>query len=142
MENYVILTDSSCDLPAEYLAKRGIALANLTYRFEGEEAEYKVGDMPITDFYNLMRSGKVAKTSALNTETLYQFFASYLKEGRDVLYIAFSSGPPVPPWVRACWCGTPASSGMPACTWTSWPPGWKNINITLPTGSPWTIWCI
>lgn len=91
-ENFVILTDSSSDLPAEYLAKRGIVVADLTYRFEGEEKEYRVGDLPIGDFYSLMRSGKVAKTAALNTETLYQYFATYLEKGQDVLYLAFSSG--------------------------------------------------
>jgi DegV family protein with EDD domain len=92
MENYVILTDTACDLPLEYLEKRGIAIADLTFRFDGEEGEYTVKDLPIGDFYGRMRGGAVAKTAALNAEVLYNVYAEYLKKGQDVLYIAFSSG--------------------------------------------------
>ena len=92
MENYVILTDTACDLPQDYLEKRNIAIADLTFRFEGEEGEYTVKDLPIGDFYSRMRGGAVAKTSALNAEVLYNIYAEYLKKGQDVLYIAFSSG--------------------------------------------------
>ena len=92
MENYVILTDTACDLPQDYLEKRNIAIADLTFRFEGEEGEYTVKDLPIGDFYSRMRGGAVARTSALNAEVLYNIYAEYLKKGQDVLYIAFSSG--------------------------------------------------
>jgi DegV family protein with EDD domain len=92
MENYVILTDTACDLPLEYLEKRGIAIADLTFRFDGEEGEYTVKDLPIGDFYGRMRGGAVAKTAALNAEVLYNVYAEYLKKGQDVLYIVFSSG--------------------------------------------------
>ena len=92
MSKYVILTDTACDLPREYLEKREIETADLTYRFEGEDREYTVRDMPITDFFVRMREGAVAKTSALNTETLYHHFKTHLEKGKDVLYIAFSSG--------------------------------------------------
>ena len=92
MENYVILTDTACDLPQDYLEKRNIAIADLTFRFEGEEGEYTVKDLPIGDFYSRMRGGAVAKTSALNAEVLYNIYAEYLKKEQDVFYIAFSSG--------------------------------------------------
>ena len=92
MEKYVILTDSSCDLPQSYLLERNLVTADLTFRFEGEEGEYTVADMPTKEFYEKMRAGAVARTSALNAEVLYTFFAKYLAEGTDVLYIAFSSG--------------------------------------------------
>ena len=39
-----------------------------------------------------MRAGGVAKTSAVNVETFKTFFASILQEGKDILYLGFSSG--------------------------------------------------
>ena len=92
MKEYVIFTDSSCDLSPEILAEWGIGSVSLTFRFSGEDKEYASGDMPATDFYQRMRDGGVAKTSAVNTQCFRDAFESVLKEGKDVLYVAFSSG--------------------------------------------------
>ena len=39
-----------------------------------------------------MRDGAIAKTAAINTETFAIEFEKYLSEGKDVLYLGFSSG--------------------------------------------------
>ena len=92
MKEYVIFTDSSCDLSPEILAEWGVSSVSLTFRFAGEDKEYASGDMPETDFYQRMRDGGVAKTSAVNTQCFKDAFEPVLKDGKDVLYIAFSSG--------------------------------------------------
>ena len=92
MNNYKIFTDSSCDLSTEEIEKRGIGCLSLTFKFDGEEAEYSNYDMPIGDFYNKMRNGGVAKTAAVNTEAFADAFRSAFEEGMDVLYIGFSTG--------------------------------------------------
>ena len=48
--------------------------------------------MPVPEFYDKMRKGGIAKTSAVNMETFKDVFREELKRGNDVLYIAFSSG--------------------------------------------------
>ncbi len=92
MNNYVIFTDSACDIAPELLAKWGVEYLSLTFSFEGEDKEYGNGDMPVVDFYNKMREGGVAKTSAINGEAFRNAFEKYLKDGKDLIYLGFSSG--------------------------------------------------
>lgn len=92
MNEYVIYTDSSCDLSSELLKKRGVHYASLSFRFDGEEKLYSNSDMPLKEFYDKMRDGAVAKTSAVNPDTFSAGFEQILKDGKDILYIGFSSG--------------------------------------------------
>ena len=92
MNNYVIFTDSACDLAPDLLSKWGVECLSLTFRFEGEDKEYKNGEMRVSDFYDKMREGGVAKTSAINGESFKEAFETILKEGKDLLYLGFSSG--------------------------------------------------
>ncbi len=92
MNGYVIFTDSSSDIDSKILAEWGVESLSLTFRFNGEDKEYSNGEMDIADFYQKMRKGGVAKTSAINTQSFKDAFENTLKEGRDVLYIAFSGG--------------------------------------------------
>ncbi len=92
MNNYVIFTDSACDIAKETLAEWGVRSACLTFRFTDSEKEYENDAMPIKEFYDKMRSGGVAKTAAINSETFISAFEEILKDGNDVLYIGFSSG--------------------------------------------------
>ena len=92
MSSYVILTDSACDIVPETLAEWGVKSISLTFRFNDEDKEYDNDGMPSADFYNRMRNGSVAKTSAINSERFRLFFEQELKEGNDVLYLGFSSG--------------------------------------------------
>ncbi len=92
MNNYVIFTDSACDLAPELLREWGVECLSLTFRFEGEDKEYGNGEMPVSDFYNRMRENGVAKTAAINSESFRMAFEKILKEGNDLLYLGFSSG--------------------------------------------------
>lgn len=92
MREYVILTDSACDIRPDVLKAWRVESVNLTFRFEGEDAEYTGEDMPVKEFYDRMRAGGVAKTAAVNPETLSNAMEAIVREGRDVLYLGFSSG--------------------------------------------------
>ncbi len=93
MRDYVIFTDSACDIKPELLAEWGVPYRSLTFRFEGDEKEYSNDDMSVTEFYNKMRAGGVAKTAAVNADAFAELFEEKaLKLGKDVLYIGFSSG--------------------------------------------------
>ena len=92
MSNYVIFTDSGCDTSAEVLNEWGIIKKDLTFRFEGVDKEYLDSEMPVKEFYQRMRDGEIAKTSAINSETFKEAFKAELDKRNDVLFVAFSSG--------------------------------------------------
>ena len=92
MSDFILLTDSACDLKPEVLNEWGVKFINLSFHFEGEEKEYSNDEMDIKTFYDRMRKGETAKTSAINPETFSHRFEELLSEGRDILYIGFSSG--------------------------------------------------
>ena len=92
MNPYVIYTDSACDIVPELLSSWSVSYVSLTFRINGDETEYTEHDIPSHEFYDKMRAGAIAKTSAVNTETFRATFEAELKEGRDVLYLGFSSG--------------------------------------------------
>ena len=92
MNTYQIVTDSACDIKPQMLEQWGVKLIELNFRFDGEDKEYFNSEMDITVFYNKMREGATAKTSAINPEGFMNTFEALLQEGKDVLYIGFSSG--------------------------------------------------
>lgn len=91
MNKFVIVTDTTADLPKDYLEKNDIGLLALSFQLEGKEY---AGDQPldIKDFYDKMRSGLMITTAQVNPEQAKIKFEEYLKQGYDVLYISFSSG--------------------------------------------------
>lgn len=92
MSDYVIFTDSGCDISPTLLKEWGVQYRSLSFQFEDEGVEYSNEDMPIKDFYNRMRAGGIAKTSAINVGTFFDAFEEVLKQGMDILYLGFSSG--------------------------------------------------
>jgi len=92
MNNYVILTDSACDLKSEFLKELNVEYINQIFYFEKEEIEYSNEDMEVGVFYNRMRDGESAKTAAINPEKFSLKFEEILSRGQDILYLGFSSG--------------------------------------------------
>ncbi len=92
MKDYVIFTDSGCDINPTLLKEWEVPCKSLNFRFDGSEQEYSNEDMPVSEFYQNMREGAVAKTSAVNVETFALAFEEILKKEKDILYIGFSSG--------------------------------------------------
>ena len=92
MKDYIIFTDSCCDVSPELLAQWGVPYANMTFSFDGEDKEYINADITNKEFYDRMRQGACAKTAAINADTFTNAFKPILKEGKDILYVAFSSG--------------------------------------------------
>ena len=92
MNEYVIFTDSCCDISPELLAQWGVPYANMTFTFDGEDKEYINTDITNKEFYDRMRKGASAKTAAINADSFARAFEPILQDGKDVLYVAFSSG--------------------------------------------------
>ncbi|MEG2407063.1 MAG: DegV family protein [Clostridiales bacterium] len=91
---YVLITDSTVDLGYEYMEKNNVPFLTLCY-IVGEK-EYLYDMEKTTDihkFYENMREGKeMAVTTQINTEEYKEYFKKYLNEGKDIIYLCFSSG--------------------------------------------------
>lgn len=92
MDNYVIFTDSACDMESDTLKKWNVKFIDLTLKFDGEDKIYKNSEVEPVAFYNKMREGGVAKTSAVNSQAFKLAFEEELKNGNDIFYLGFSSG--------------------------------------------------
>ena len=89
---YIVITDSACDILPEKLREWGVELIRMPYLFTDDGKERLDHDQPMKEFYDEMRDGRVANTSGLNEDTCVTMFTPCLEEGKDVLYLAFSSG--------------------------------------------------
>ena len=92
MNDYIIFTDSCCDVSPELLKEWGVHFANMTFTFDGDDREYINTDLTADEFFDRMRRGDSPKTAAINAHTFSCAFEPFLKEGKDILYVAFSSG--------------------------------------------------
>jgi DegV family protein with EDD domain len=90
-QNFVFATDSTSDLPVEIYKNNNIKLIELTYQLDGKEYA-DISGMPYQEFYNKLRQGASAKTSQVTPDTFESIFTDIVKEGKGVLYVAFSSG--------------------------------------------------
>lgn len=92
MSEYVIITDSTVDLPKEYLMEElEVPYIPLTYILDGVTYEDMNG-LSGHEFFEKIRSGSMPTTSQITPEQAKEAIRPYLEEEKDVLYIAFSSG--------------------------------------------------
>ena len=93
-KEYVIMTDSSCDLSQELADQLGLEVLPLEVMADGKNYRNWLDGREIgfKEFYKLAREGKELKTSAVNTAAFEEKMEKLLKEGKDILYIGFSSG--------------------------------------------------
>ena len=91
-ENYVMITDSACDIHPEKLAEWNVQMIPLAFLFTDTGKEQKDHEEPIKEFYKAMRDGRVAKTSCVNEDAFVDVFTPVLEAGQDILYLGFSSG--------------------------------------------------
>ena len=92
MKDFVIFADTACDMKPDVLAEWGVPYESLTFKFEDDEKIYANNDMTTEEFYNKMKEGGVAKTAAVNPEAFINAFDKALADGKDILYLGFSSG--------------------------------------------------
>ncbi len=93
-KEYVIMTDSSCDLPQELANQLGLEVLPLEVMADGKNYRNWLDGREIgfKEFYKLAREGKELKTSAVNTAAFEEKMEKLLEEGKDILYIGFSAG--------------------------------------------------
>lgn len=97
MKDFVIVTDSTTDLPSNISDDNGLVVMPLSYHLDDNNGikdytnylDYREQD--IKEFYDLIRKGVKATTSQLNSEDFIRTLEPILKSGKDVLILSFSS---------------------------------------------------
>ena len=90
--SYQIITDSCCDFTQQQYQELGVACAPLTVLYKGESHDNFSDPADVKAFYDELRAGVTASTAAVNPDGWAAPMEEALKEGRDVLVMAFSSG--------------------------------------------------
>lgn len=94
MNEYVLMTDSSADLPDKLVRELGVEVLPLSFTIKGKtHLNWPDNrEMSAKAFYRQLRDGEVATTAALNVADVVERVEPHLKQGKDVLMLSFSSG--------------------------------------------------
>ena len=94
MRNYVIVTDSCSDMGKEYREKYNVEYVKMIYHYDGKEypadLDWEVHGSA-KGFYDVMRNGSRIMTAQITLAMYKEAFEKWLKEGKDIIYLACSS---------------------------------------------------
>ena len=86
--NTILVIDSGCDLPLQYVKQDNIVPLGLIFNFKGKAVEDDFGEnFNLKDFYNALRQGEMPTTSQINSEKFVEVFRKYVSEGKSIIYI-------------------------------------------------------
>ena len=91
MRDFVITVNSTVDLPREWLEERNVPVVPLKYTINGETYTDMYG-LSAKEFFDKLREGHMSVTSQVNPGEAADMLEPFLKEGKDVLHLGFSSG--------------------------------------------------
>ena len=93
MRDYVIMTDSCCDLTDQMARELGLEVLPLTMHMDGQDYPNDLAGTAISnqEFYKRIRAGKLATTSAVNVGQFQDAMRRVLESGRDIVCVCFSS---------------------------------------------------
>ncbi len=91
--SFSIITDTSANIPLEYVTTNDVAVIPFYYYLEGEE--HSCTDITNFDgkaYYDMIRAGAEITTSQVTPQRYTEFMEPFLKEGKDILLVCMSSG--------------------------------------------------
>ena len=88
----ILVIDSGCDLPLEYIKQDNIVPLGLICNFKGKAIEDDFGEnIARKDFYDALRLGEMPTTSQINSQIYLEVFKKYVLQKKSIIYIAMSS---------------------------------------------------
>ena len=89
-----MFTESNADLTAELVQQLGVEVLPMLFSLDGKEYNNYPDNRELDphDFYDALRAGGMSTTSQINQTTFEEAFSPVLEAGKDILYLAFSSG--------------------------------------------------
>ena len=91
MATYQIITDSCCDFTARQFKDLNVLCAPLSVFYNGEAHDNFSDEVSVKAFYDTLRAGVTATTSAVNPEGWAKVMEPVLLEGKDLLVFGFTS---------------------------------------------------
>ena len=92
MADFIITTDSGCDLSAEYIKNLNVLPLFMKYNIDSKEFVDSMRESDIKAFFEQMYKGKLPRTAQLNQSDYIAFWNPLLEKGLDIIHIAMSSG--------------------------------------------------
>lgn len=92
--DYILMTDSTCDLSADFAKKTGIEVMPMVFLMEERVYNHYLDcrEMSLEEFYGNLKNGILSQTTQISYNTYLEYFESFLKKGKDILYVCFTSG--------------------------------------------------
>ena len=91
--SYIIMTDTSANVPTPLAREQGIIVVPLSYTAGGEEHICLDTDaFEYVPYYEAMKNGERITTSQINPQRYVEYMEPVLREGRDILFVGMSSG--------------------------------------------------
>jgi len=117
MREYVIMTDSCCDLSEEMARQLELRVLPLSIVIDGREYfNYLDGrDIAPGAFYEKLRAGSLGATSAVSVGAFQEVMGSIAAEGKDILCVSFSSALSAT-YQSACIAAEEVMRAWPGCT--------------------------
>ena len=93
MRKFVMVVDSTADLPLELRVKFDIKYCKMNINYEGKEYQASLDweEYSPKELYDWMRNGKVIKTSQVPFQAYYDVFKGILEQEMDFIYLSCSS---------------------------------------------------
>ena len=94
MSDFIIVTDSCCDLTQEIADQYNLVIVPLTLNFADKSYKNYLDGREIQpkELYSRLSGGELPTTSAVNIGEFEDIFEPIIAQGKDILYIGFSSG--------------------------------------------------
>ncbi len=92
--DYILMTDSTCDLSAEFAKKTGLEVMPMVFLMEERVYNHYLDcrEMSLEEFYDNLKNGILSQTTQISYNSYLDYFEQFLTKGKDILYICFTSG--------------------------------------------------
>ncbi len=91
--SFVVMTDTSGNLPPQYLLDYSLKIIPFSYFIDGKEYNsVKDPDFDAEDYYARIKKGMKVTTSQIPPQQYADFFEPAIRAGKDVIFICMSSG--------------------------------------------------
>ena len=94
MKNFIIMTDSGCDLTQRMVEDLGILVAPMCLNLHNHSYRHypDFRELSKEDFYATIRKGESGQTAGANPADIEDMMLAKVEEGYNILYLSFSSG--------------------------------------------------